>query len=86
MHPRLAIPILLLVTAAPAVAADSPRFQATASIELRRTSDDGRFSAVAHARREHAAAAGDGRFVLKASAATCDPNDDSLFRNGFETP
>lgn len=86
MHLRLAIPILLLVTAAPAVAADSPRFQASASIEPRRTSDDGRFTGIAQIRREHAAATRDGRFVLKATAATCDPNDDSLFRNGFETP
>jgi hypothetical protein len=85
MHPRLAIPVLLLVAAAPA-AADSTRFQATASIEPRRTSDDGRFTAIAQVRHERAAATRDGRFVLKATAATCDLNEDSLFRNGFETP
>lgn len=86
MHLRLAIPILVLAMAAPAVAADSPRFHATVSIEPRRTSDDGRFAAVAQVRREHAAATRDGRFVLKAAASTCDPNDESLFRNGFEAP
>lgn len=84
MRPLLTPWLLLLCLAAPTFASGGDRFKASLSLEPRHTSEDGRFTAIAQARREQAAATPDGRFVLKASAASCDPLDDSLFRNGFE--
>ena len=84
MRPELSPWLLLLCLAAPTFASGGDRFKASLILEPRHTSEDGRFTATAHARREQAAATRDGRFVFKTSAASCDPLDDSLFRNGFE--
>lgn len=87
MRPRTIAPCLLLAFALPAaVAADGSRYRATATIEVRRASDDGRYAVVAHATQRHDAKSADGRYTFKATSATCDPADDRLFANGFETP
>jgi hypothetical protein len=79
--------MLLLCLAAPAAAAtESGTFRATATIEKRQLSEDGRYAVVGQALRKQGATSADGRYALKSTAATCNPNDDSLFRNGFENP
>jgi hypothetical protein len=87
MRPRITPWILLLCLAAPVAAAtESGTFRATATIEKRQVSEDGRYAVVGQALRKQETSSADGRYVLKATAATCNPNDDSLFRNGFENP
>jgi len=86
MRPRITPWILLLCLAGPASAAtESEFFRATATIEKRQVSEDGRYAVVGQALRKQETTSADGRYVLKATAATCSPGD-SLFRNGFENP
>jgi hypothetical protein len=86
MCPRITPWILLLCLAAPAAAAaESGSFHATATIEKRQVSEDGRYAVVGQALRKQETSSADRRYVLKATAATCSPSD-SLFRNGFENP
>ncbi|MGE4070292.1 MAG: hypothetical protein AB7E72_03890 [Lysobacterales bacterium] len=79
--------ILLLGLAAPAAAeSNGDSFRATATIEKRQVSEDGRYAVVGQALRKQETGSADGRYVLKTTAATCNPGADSLFRNGFENP
>ena len=87
MRPRITPLILLLCLASPAVAEPaSSSFRVTANIEKRVVSDDGRYAVVGQALRKPEATSADGRYALKSSAATCNPSEDNLFRNGFENP
>jgi hypothetical protein len=86
MRPRITPWILLLCVAAPAAAAtESELFRATATIEKRQVSEDGRYAVVGQALRKQETTSADRRFALKSTAATCSPSD-NLFRNGFENP
>jgi hypothetical protein len=86
MRPRITPWILLLCLATPAAAAtEGELFRATATIEKRQLSEDGRYGVVGQALRKQESSSADGRYALKATAATCSPSD-SLFRNGFESP
>lgn len=87
MRPRITPWMLLLCLAAPAAAEpDSSVFRVTASIEKRQVSTDGRYAVLGQALRQQETGSADGRYVLKATAATCTPGGDSLFGNGFENP
>lgn len=87
MRPRITPWMLLLCLATPAVAEpDSSSFRVTANIEKRQVSADGRYAVVGQALRKQEATSADGRYALKSTAATCNPADNSLFRNGFENP
>jgi hypothetical protein len=87
MRPRISLWMLLLFLAAPALAApESGTFRVTATIEKRQLSEDGRYAVVGQALRKQETSSTDRRFALKSTAATCHPNDDLLFRNGFENP
>ena len=87
MRPRFfqLIPLLCLATSVAAESNDEP-FRVTATIEKRQVSEDGRYAVVSQALRKQEATSVDGRYALKTTAATCNPADDSLFRNGFENP
>ncbi len=87
MRPRF-IQLALLVCVATPVAADSntDTFRITATIEKRQVSEDGHCAVISQALLKQETSSVDGRYVLKTTAATCNPADDSLFRNGFENP
>jgi hypothetical protein len=60
--------------------------RASGTIEARQSSADGRYSVHGQVLLAPASPSADGRFVLKAVAASCDPADDRLFGDGFEAP
>lgn len=69
---------------AAAAEAEPVRFQLRGELQSTATSDDGRFRLRAEVRVTPAAKSADGRFALKASTASCDPLDFTLFKDGFE--
>lgn len=87
MRPRFIqlIPLLCLATPVAAESKDEP-FRVTATIEQRQVSEDGRYAVVGEALLKQETSSVDRRYSLKTTAATCNPADDSLFRNGFENP
>jgi len=86
MRPQFIQLILLLCLTPVAAESNNDSFRVTATIEKRQVSEDGRYAVLGHALRKQQTSSVDGRYVLKTSAATCNPVDNNLFRNGFENP
>jgi hypothetical protein len=89
----LRVLFMLLITVFPvaeAGAGDSPpaagRYTVSATLVPAVASTDGRYRVDAVLRVASAVQSPDGRYRIKAAAATCDPADDRVFANGFETP
>lgn len=85
--------VLLLIATVPvalAHAGESPpaagRYAVSATLVPAVASTDGRYRVDAVLRVASAGQSPDGRYRIKAAAATCDPADDRVFANGFETP
>lgn len=57
-----------------------------AAAQLLPASADGHYRVRADVRVSDSAKSLDGRYQVKSTAATCDPQTDSMFRNGFEQP
>jgi hypothetical protein len=89
------IPILLMGVVLPVAAAHADtgpgahpasRYAVTATLVPTPASADGRYRVDADLRVAASVQSTDGRYRVKAVAASCDPADDRLFANGFETP
>lgn len=61
------------------------RYAVRATLTPSPASADGRYRVDAALRVAPAVQSTDGRYRVKAAAASCDPNDDGLFANGFES-
>lgn len=61
-------------------------YAARATLTPSPASADGRYRVDAALRVAPAVQSADGRYRVKAAAASCDPDDDGLFANGFESP
>lgn len=81
---------LVIPTQAQASSASEPMPRQSITVRATLTpspaSADGRYRVDAALRVAPAVQSADGRYRVKAAAASCDPNDDGLFANGFESP
>jgi hypothetical protein len=77
---------MALVALSPAHAREGEaRFRVSAEIRVQHLAGDRRFAIETAMQGEPAQASEDGRFTLKvAGRASCDPNDDLIFRDDFE--
>ena len=88
LPPPLVAPALLLAwpLLVHAASGDAPRFRVRGELKPVAASADGRFALSGQARLTAQPTSADGRFGLKSSLASCDPLDNSVFRDGFEGP